>query len=74
MVNTLINTKKPLTPVEKITENITDYFSVINILQSIQTPISKINITTFKINNVTYTHSLDQYGKIELNKPLSTTY
>ena len=74
MVNTLINTKKPLTPVEKITENITDYFSVINILQSIQTPISKINITTFKINNITYTHSLDQYGKIELNKPLSVQY
>lgn len=40
-VNGKINTKKPLVAIDKLDEKINDYNDVKNILQSIQTPISK---------------------------------
>jgi hypothetical protein len=45
-VNGTINTKKPLKVVQKTDEQINDYSDIINILQSIQTPISKSVFTT----------------------------
>ena len=70
-----INLKKPLIPINKINEKINDYSDVINILQSIQSPLSKnilSNVTSggFVILNKYYRHSVDSYGNIELNKPL----
>jgi len=41
-----INTKKPLKVVQKTDEQINDYSDIINILQSIQTPISKSVFTS----------------------------
>ena len=75
-INT-INTKKPLTPLNKSEEQLTDYFTVINILESIQTPISKgvlSNGIRWTINGTTYSHSKDSSGKSEINKPLLINY
>jgi hypothetical protein len=75
-INT-INTKKPLTPLNKSEEQLTDYFTVINILESIQTPISKgvlSNGIRWTINGTTYSHSKDSAGRPEINKPLIINY
>lgn len=75
-INT-INTKKPLTPLNKSEEQLTDYFTVINILESIQTPISKgvlSNGIRWTINGTTYSHSNDSAGRPEINKPLVINY
>jgi hypothetical protein len=47
LTNNQINTKKPLIAINKQEEKLTDYFTVINILESIQTPITKSEL----INN-----------------------
>ena len=77
LVNNTINTKKPLTPLDKSEEQLTDYFTVINILESIQTPISKgilSNGIRWTINGITYSQSKDSSGKPEINKPLLINY
>ena len=73
-VTNLINIRKPLLPLNKQEELIHDYFSVINILESINSPILKNTLINnnkgFIIQNQYYYHSTNQYGQIELNKPL----
>jgi hypothetical protein len=44
LTNNQINTKKPLIAINKQEEKLTDYFTVINILESIQSPITKTEL------------------------------
>lgn len=71
-VNGSINTKKPLKAIQKLDEHINDYSDIINILQSIQTPISKIIFT--KLNEIGgrigFTIGDKYYYLQELRKPL----
>ena len=75
MVNGLINIKKPLIPISKETEKIHDYYYVINILESINSPIPKtaFRSTEIVINNTRYSHYMSPNGNVDLNTPLNIT-
>ena len=64
--------KKPLKAIQKLDEHINDYSDIINILQSIQTPISKIIF--IKLNEIGgrigFTIGDKYYYLQELRKPL----
>jgi len=72
-VNGTINTKKPLKVIQKTDEQINDYSDIINILQSIQTPISKSVFTT-NISEISgrigFTIGDKFYYQSEARKPL----
>lgn len=75
LVNGLINVKKPLIPISKETEKIHDYYYVINILESINSPIPKtaFRSTEIVINNTRYSHYMSPNGNVDLNTPLNIT-
>jgi len=71
-VNGSINTTKPLIAIQKLDEKINDYFDVINILQSIQTPISKnVFININKIDPPGFTIGDRHYYLTAFNNPMN---
>jgi hypothetical protein len=71
-VNGKINTKKPLIAIDILEENINDYNDVINVLQSIQTPISKNTFTDINKNNPPgFTIGDRHYYMSGFNKPMN---
>jgi len=71
-INGSINTKKPLKVIQKTDEQINDYSDIVNILQSIQTPISKSVFTniTEEGSYIGITIGDKFYYISELRKPL----
>ena len=71
-VNGAINSTKPLIGIQKLDEKINDYFDVINILQSIQTPIPRTVFTELRTEggNIGFGISNKFYYLESLNSPL----
>ena len=67
-----INTKKPLIAIDIITEHINDYNDIINVLQSIQTPISKNTFIDINKNSPPgFTIGDRHYYMTGFNKPMN---
>lgn len=74
VTDNLINVQKPLIPIEKIDYKLNDYSDVLNILQSIRTPVQKVvfeNITNDKYpESVGFNFNGKYYMLIDINSPL----
>ena len=74
VTDNLINVQKPLIPIEKIDYKLNDYSDVLNILQSINSPVQKVvfeNITNDKYpESVGFNFNGKYYMLIDVNSPL----
>jgi hypothetical protein len=72
-VNGTINIKKPLNAIQKLDEKTNDYSDVINILQSIQTPLNRNVFTKLKLIDGKPGFEIDNkfYYMESLNSPLN---
>jgi len=68
-----IDTKRPLLAIQKIEEHVNDYSDVINILQSIQTPIPRSTFTNLEVigGNLGFTLGDKFYYLNSIGNPLS---